>query len=128
MAKTLLERYTAGLKALGYVPDYATRVTKTYVYMKPGSDQRWYLGSGGSLRRGKNTQLTRPCGPATKEHVVTAPERRPAVFAACDALAMFEHWDDPDEIVRQLQARDAGMAKLPVPSLLAHVKAWKARV
>lgn len=124
MAKTLRQRYAEGLEALGFAHDRAYRTGRYLVYHFPGSDKRWFVGAAGSLRIGKTVTAAHPAGEDTKEHVLTAKERRPAVFLAADALAAFAHFPGAMNLAHELRERDAGMATLPPGSLLAHVKAW----
>ena len=126
MAKALWEQYVAGLEALGYELDPVRRSYIYFIYKKPKSEFRFLVGRRGSLRMTSTTiERSRPVGHETKNHIVTAPERRPAVYLACNSLAAFEHLPgDPDLIVQMLRERDAGMAALPLKSLTLHVKAW----
>lgn len=126
MPKTLRERYVLGLEALGFERDRGTRVTKYLVYHRPGAgfDKKlWFVGDR-SLRVGSASTMSRKASSTTKEHVLTAPERRPAVFRAADALATFADFPDPVSLATELKERDAGMAAIPFRSLLAHSTAW----
>lgn len=124
MPKTLRERYVLGLEALGFERDRGTRVTKYLVYRNPnGSGKLWFVGAQ-ALRVGSASTLSRKAGAVSKEHVLTAPERRPQVFRAADALATVVDFPDPVSLATELKERDAGMAAIPFRSLLAHSTAW----
>lgn len=126
MAKTLWERYCIGLEMLGYDLDPARRSGIFFIYKRPKSELRYLVGRKGALRVTSTTiERSKPVSLATKNHIVTAPERRPSVYLACNSLTAFEHLpEDPNMIVQMLRERDAGMATLPLKSLTLHVKAW----
>ena len=124
MPKTLRERYVLGLEALGFERDRGTRVTKYLVYRRPnGEGKLWFVGAQ-ALRVGSASTLSRPVSKTTKEHVLTAPDRRPRVFDCCKALTMYSVWPDAVSLAKELVAREPAMAEVPFRSLLAHVSAF----